>query len=90
MLITNDRPRVLASAWQESARRKPADSKAFFLVDGERSNTRRWTTTPDRNGVVSERDELNLLRKAVREMVKQRDVLKRTAVFMIKEAGTEK
>ncbi len=41
---------------------------------------------PDGDGVVSERDELHRLRKAIADMAKQRDALKRTAAVLIKEA----
>ncbi|WP_090350000.1 PPE family protein [Mycobacterium bohemicum] len=44
---------------------------------------------PADGGVISERDELNQLRKAVADVTRQRDVLKRTAATLIKEA-TEK
>lgn len=43
----------------------------------------------DGDGAVSERDELNQLRKAVADVTRQRDVLKRTAATLIKE-GTQK
>jgi PPE-repeat protein len=38
------------------------------------------------DGAVSERDELNQLRKALADVARQRDVLKRTAATMIQEA----
>ena len=44
---------------------------------------------PADGGAISERDELNQLRKAVADVTRQRDVLKRTAATLIKEA-TEK
>lgn len=40
----------------------------------------------DVNAAVSERDELNQLRKAMADVSRQRDVLKRTAATLIKEA----
>ncbi|OBH01758.1 hypothetical protein A5696_13280 [Mycobacterium sp. E2699] len=43
----------------------------------------------DGDGAVSERDELNQLRKAIADVTRQRDVLKRTAATLIKE-GTQK
>jgi hypothetical protein len=38
------------------------------------------------DGAVSERDELTQLRKALADVARQRDVLKRTAATMIQEA----
>ncbi|WP_343709296.1 PPE family protein [Mycobacterium sp.] len=46
-------------------------------------------TAPSGNGGVSERDELDALRQAIADAAKQRDVLKRTAAFLIKEAAQE-
>ncbi|MCV7091557.1 PPE family protein, partial [Mycobacterium interjectum] len=43
----------------------------------------------DGDGAVSEREELAQLRKAVADVTRQRDVLKRTAATLIKE-GTQK
>ncbi|MCV7049077.1 PPE domain-containing protein [Mycobacterium heidelbergense] len=39
------------------------------------------------DGAVAERDELNQLRKAIADVTRQRDVLKRTAATLIKEAA---
>ncbi|ORA25973.1 PPE family protein [Mycobacterium angelicum] len=41
----------------------------------------------DGDGAVSERDELNQLRKAAADIARQRDVLKRTAATLIQEAA---
>ena len=41
---------------------------------------------PDGDGAVSERDELNRLRRALADIAKQRDVLKRTAAVLIQES----
>jgi hypothetical protein len=38
------------------------------------------------DSAVSEREELNQLRKAMADVTRQRDVLKRTAATLIKEA----
>lgn len=49
-----------------------------------------WVTPdagPNGAAAVSERDELNQLRKAVADVNRQRDVLKRTAATLIKEAA---
>jgi PPE-repeat protein len=48
----------------------------------------RWVepATPEGDGAVSERDELVALRKAMADVTRQRDVLKRTAATLIKEA----
>ncbi|OBI99842.1 PPE family protein [Mycobacterium sp. 1465703.0] len=49
----------------------------------------RWakpTADADDDAAVSERDELNQLRKAIADVRRQRDVLKRTAASLIKEA----
>jgi PPE-repeat protein len=50
----------------------------------------RWarptTSAPGGDGVSSERDELNQLRRAMRDVAKQRDALKRTAALLIQEA----
>ncbi len=45
--------------------------------------------TADGDGAVSEREELAQLRKAIADVTRQRDVLKRTAATLIKE-GTQK
>ncbi|WP_438268867.1 PPE family protein [Mycobacterium malmoense] len=44
-------------------------------------------TNADGDEAVSERDELNQLRKAIADVTRQRDVLKRTAATLIKEAA---
>jgi PPE-repeat protein len=52
----------------------------------------RWvkpTADADDDAAVSERDELNQLRKAIADVTRQRDVLKRTAANLIKEATTK-
>ncbi|WP_276053412.1 PPE family protein [Mycobacterium mantenii] len=52
----------------------------------------RWvkpTGDADDDAAVSERDELNQLRKAIADVTRQRDVLKRTAANLIKEATTK-
>ncbi|MGZ4585043.1 MAG: PPE family protein [Mycobacterium sp.] len=52
----------------------------------------RWvqpSASADSDVAVSERDELNQLRKAMADVTRQRDVLKRTAATLIKE-GTNK
>ena len=52
----------------------------------------RWvqpSASADSDAAVSERDELNQLRKAMADVTRQRDVLKRTAATLIKE-GTNK
>jgi PPE-repeat protein len=49
----------------------------------------RWvdpTAPAEGDGAVSERDELNQLRRAMADVTRQRDVLKRTAATLIKEA----
>ncbi|WP_301147556.1 PPE family protein [Mycobacterium simiae] len=48
----------------------------------------RWIepTDLDDDGPISERDELNQLRKAIVDVTRQRDVLKRTAATLIQEA----
>jgi PPE-repeat protein len=46
----------------------------------------RWVNAPDRDATVSERDELNGLRKATAELARERDVLMRSAARLIKEA----
>ncbi|OBA61891.1 hypothetical protein A5647_09710 [Mycobacterium sp. 1100029.7] len=48
----------------------------------------RWVepTAAEDDGAVSERDELIALRKAMADVTRQRDVLKRTAATLIKEA----
>jgi PPE-repeat protein len=46
----------------------------------------RWGNAPDGHGALSEREELNGLRQAIAEVAKERDVLKRSAARMIKEA----
>lgn len=49
----------------------------------------RWVTAStkaDEDAAVSDRDELNQLRKALADVSRQRDVLKRTAATLIKEA----
>jgi PPE-repeat protein len=49
----------------------------------------RWvepTAPAEDDGAVSERDELNQLRRAMADVTRQRDVLKRTAATLIKEA----
>nr|WP_269466899.1 PPE family protein [Mycobacterium kansasii] len=49
----------------------------------------RWVTPAakaDEDAAVSDRDELNQLRKALADVSRQRDVLKRTAATLIKEA----
>jgi PPE-repeat protein len=51
----------------------------------------RWTAASAASdgggGAVSERDELNQLRKAIADVTRQRDVLKRTAATLIREAA---
>jgi PPE-repeat protein len=50
----------------------------------------RWvkpSAAADDDAAVSERDELNQLRKAIADVTRQRDVLKRTAANLIKEAS---
>jgi hypothetical protein len=51
----------------------------------------RWvkTTSPEEQAAVGEREELIQLRKAIADVSRQRDVLKRTAATLIKE-GTKK
>ncbi len=69
--------------------------KGFAALAGEPGShddtPGRWANrgAADGDGAVSERDELNQLRKAMTDVAKQRDVLKRTAALLIKEA-TEK
>jgi PPE-repeat protein len=46
----------------------------------------RWVNAPDGDATLSERDELNGLRKAIAELAKERDVLMRSAALLIKEA----
>ncbi len=49
-----------------------------------------WTkpaASAEDEAAVAERDELNQLRKAIADVSRQRDVLKRTAATLIKEAG---
>jgi hypothetical protein len=46
----------------------------------------RWVNAPGGDSTVSERDELNGLRKAFADLAKERDVLMGTAAQLIKEA----
>ena len=42
--------------------------------------------TPDTESPLSERDELIALRKGIADLAKERDLLKRSATLLIKEA----
>jgi PPE-repeat protein len=46
----------------------------------------RWVHASDGDGTVRERDELNVLRQAISEIARERDVLMRSASVLIKEA----
>jgi PPE-repeat protein len=76
-----DQGRLRSSAPQKVIPALPGES------DTQADPAARWmqpSATAD--GVVSERDELNQLRKAMADLARQRDVLKRTAATLIKEA----
>jgi PPE-repeat protein len=55
---------------------------------GDESMPSRRANAPDSDGTLSERDELNGLRRAIAEVAKERDVLMRSASLLIKEAIT--
>jgi PPE-SVP subfamily C-terminal region len=52
----------------------------------DKSAPGRWVDAPAGDATVSERDELNGLRRATAELAKERDVLMRSAALLIKEA----
>jgi len=64
-------------------------AKVVAALDGEPGMN---TEVPERRAAageeaVGERDELNQLRKAIADMTKQRDALKRTAALLLQEAN---
>jgi PPE-repeat protein len=75
--------------------RSGARAKVVATLDGESGmntdNPDRWVAphrrAADSEETVSERDELNQLRKAIADMTKQRDALKRTAALLLQEAN---
>jgi PPE-repeat protein len=75
--------------------RSGARAKVVAALDGESGmntdNPDRWIAQDRRvaasEEAVSERDELNQRRKAIADMTKQRDALKRTAALLIQEAN---
>ncbi|OOK74096.1 pPE family protein [Mycobacterium kansasii] len=82
---------------QRTARRPDASSGRLtspgdpgpWRVGPARGPAARWVTPgakADEDAAVSDRDELNQLRKALADVSRQRDVLKRTAATLIKEA----
>lgn len=52
---------------------------------GEPTQTKH-IATPGQFDAVSDRNELNQLRKTLSDLTRERDVLNRTAAFLIKEA----
>ena len=84
---------VNAPRGEQGRLRAGARHKVVAAIPGE-SDMRedpaaRWvkpSAAVDDDGVVSERDELNQLRRAIADVTRQRDVLKRTAATLIKEA----
>jgi PPE-repeat protein len=85
---------VNAPRGDRAGSRSGARSKVVAALDGEpgihSDNPDRWATADhsasDGDGAVSERDELNQLRKTLADIAKQRDVLKRTAAVLIQES----
>ncbi|MEC4763510.1 PPE family protein [Mycobacterium sherrisii] len=81
-------PRSDQGRLRTSARHKVIPA-AGVEADRERDPARHWVEpapSAEGDGAVSERDELIALRKAMADVTRQRDVLKRTAATLIKEA----
>ncbi len=80
-------PRGDQGRLRAGARHKVIPAAAESGMHGEPAA--RWvepTAPAEGDGAVSERDELVALRKAMADVTRQRDVLKRTAATLIKEA----
>ncbi len=84
---------VNAAARRQGRLRAGARHKVIPALAGETGMhddpAARWAATnasAEDDGASSERDELIALRKAMADFTRQRDVLKRTAATLIKEA----